>query len=87
MRLQAKALLSEEAKLDPSQITIVECDEDPEGNAIRAELGRSALSHTSSHTCMHAYIHTFTYIHTYMRTYMRTYIHVCIHTYIQKCLH
>ena len=37
--LKAKALLKDEAKVAPSQITIIECDEDPEGNAIRAELG------------------------------------------------
>ena len=37
--LKAKSLLNE-VKVKSSLITIVECDEDPEGNAIRAELGR-----------------------------------------------
>ena len=38
--LKAKALLRDDLKVDPSQITIIECDEDPDGNSIRAELGR-----------------------------------------------
>ena len=38
---KAKALLKDDARVDASQITIIECDEDAEGNAIRAELGRS----------------------------------------------
>ena len=38
--LKAKSLLNDDVKVKSSLITIVECDEDPEGNAIRAELGR-----------------------------------------------
>mmetsp|Transcript_65866 Transcript_65866/g.106804 ORF Transcript_65866/g.106804 Transcript_65866/m.106804 type:complete len:243 (-) Transcript_65866:118-846(-) len=38
--LKAKGLLQDEIKLDPSMLTIIECDDDAEGNAIRAELGR-----------------------------------------------
>jgi len=38
--LKAKGLLKDDVKLNPSMLTVIECDEDPEGNAIRAELGK-----------------------------------------------
>ena len=38
--LKAKTLLAEELGVPASSIAVVECDEDPDGNAIRAELGQ-----------------------------------------------
>ncbi|EKX38663.1 hypothetical protein GUITHDRAFT_89301 [Guillardia theta CCMP2712] len=38
--LRSKELLLNEIGIDKSNIKIIECDEDPQGNAIRAELGK-----------------------------------------------
>mmetsp|Transcript_63264 Transcript_63264/g.131625 ORF Transcript_63264/g.131625 Transcript_63264/m.131625 type:complete len:248 (+) Transcript_63264:1-744(+) len=38
--LKAKSLLAEEMGVKPENVQVIECDEDPEGNAIRAVLGK-----------------------------------------------